>query len=230
MIPFRSFNWPMASFFKARCVVYVLALGTVACLGAADHGIKAPALVECGRVAREQMSDFAFEVTNTDSTLARIVEVVSSCSCTNVTLEGAETLKSGDTRKVKGRIKFGHQIGRMEVTLNLRVSDSLGEERILAVPLRANVIAPLVLQQENLHFEDSISSSTTVEKVVTGKRGNAGIVYDEIVALSDFPWLEAKVSAPDRDSFSVAVTLNPKLAPLGHNRTHVRLRLMHEGK
>lgn len=203
---------------------FIAALSTLSVAASAD--LKVPDKVDVGRIKGNELHKFEFTIKNTSDVNLEITKVASSCSCTNVKLDGSETLAPGAERIVSGDVNFGGTLGSYETKVTIDSRSKSGNIQTAMVPIRGQVIAALVLEKTYIDFGEVDLAATPQVVTIEAKRGNSGEEWDTIQAESENKYLNVMVEKDSEKVFHITIRFNPSGLPISIFRGAVKLRLL----
>ncbi len=196
---------------------------------ASATSLTAPETVEVGRLKTNEVGKFEFTVRNDSSEKIKIGGIRTSCSCTNVRIEGSETLEPGADRTITGNVNFGSKIGDYETKVLVAYESKNGESPEKIVRVQGKVAAALVFDRPRIDFGDVDLSDEPRILTVMAKRGNSEEQWDSIAATARNEHLTISAEKVTEDIIRITARLDPSGLPIASVRDTVEITILNSG-
>lgn len=196
----------------------------------AAPSLSAPKEVDLGRLNVNRLEKFKFTVRNDSAKAIKVTAIKTSCSCTDVKLDGDMTLGAGAERIMTGAVNFGGALGSHETLVGITYQGQNEQMRETAVPIRGKVVAAVVLNKALLDFGQLDIDAGIQTLAVEAAKGNSGEEWDSIRPISPVEHITVTVEEGTEMGQRLAVRLDPKGLPISTFRTTVTLQLFRRGQ
>lgn len=195
-----------------------------------ETGLTAPKSVDVGRMRVNQTGRFEFAVKNTSGEEIEITGIKTSCSCTNVKLDGDQTMPAGAERVLTGEASFGGTPGNYETKVGIAFRGKSDHANESVVPIRGKVIADLVLDKPIIDFGPVDMNAGFQMATLTAKRGNSGEEWDSIRPVSTNEHVEVTMETLSEAQSRFTVRFNPSGLPMSMFHCTVKFQMLRKAE
>lgn len=164
-----------------------------------------------------------FKFKNESNQLVKILKAEKSCTCSEV-IVAKNIIAPDESGTVDVNISSGDEQKEFGATIIISARAFDGSEQIYKLEVTGSAVKTLLLKPNHCNFGEINQKQGRKTKTVSIVRGKQNVPWSRISAISHSSSVSATVHQIDRNDYSLDISFDPSVEPIGTFRTDIDVR------